>query len=270
MTQAKLKRAYADGPYGQIHYRAVRGAESGKTPLVCLHASPLSGIVYENWIAEMGKDRDCFAPDTPGFGNSDAPPAPVEIPDFARAIIRFMDEIGVRQADVMGYHTGSFTSVELARSYPDRIRKVVLISAPIFNEQELADYRKNIVNRPTPTFEAMLAQSLDGWRKNGRGWFTDMPEDRYIDMRLESMRRFRTTSWGFRAAFNHDLAKALSETRQPVLVLNPQDDLWEQTPRAKPYLNAQSRVHDLPGWTHGMMDAHTAELAAIVRQFLDG
>jgi hypothetical protein len=41
------------------------------------------------------------------------------------------------------------------------------------------------------------------------------------------------------------------------------------TPRAKPLLNAQSRIHDLPGWTHGHLDAHTAEMAAVVRRFLD-
>jgi len=50
-------------------------------------------------------------------------------------------------------------------------------------------------------------------------------------------------------------------------LLNPDDDLAEQTPRAAPLLK-NGRIHDLP-YSHGMLDAHTAEIAAILRQFLD-
>jgi pimeloyl-ACP methyl ester carboxylesterase len=266
---AKFKRAYVDGPFGQIHFRYVRPASSGLTPLVCLHASPLSGIVYETWLEEMGKDRPAFAPDTPGYGSSDTPPSPPQIPDFARSILRFLDEMQIARADIMGYHTGSFTAIDLAKTFPDRVRKVVLISAPIFNDQELANYRRTML-RPAPSFEQMLATTLDNVRKNGRGMFTDLPTDeRYWDISLERMRHYRTSSWGFAAAFNYDLAGTIAKVTQPILVLNPQDDLWEQTPRAKPYLNAQSRIHDLPGRTHGMLDSHTAEIARVVRAFLD-
>jgi pimeloyl-ACP methyl ester carboxylesterase len=99
--------------------------------------------------------------------------------------------------------------------------------------------------------------------------FRDVPsDDRYVDISLERMRRFRTGPWGFRAAFNYDLTKALPEIAQPVLILNPEDDVWLQTPRAKPFLR-NGRIHDLPGWTHGFIDSHTAETAAVVRPFLD-
>jgi len=30
-----------------------------------------------------------------------------------------------------------------------------------------------------------------------------------------------------------------------------------------------SRIHDLPGWSHGFLDLKTPEAAAIVRKFLD-
>ncbi|MBM3513458.1 MAG: alpha/beta hydrolase [Alphaproteobacteria bacterium] len=264
-----FKRAYADGPYGQIHYRYVMPTQATQIPLLCLHASPLSSVVYENWIVEIGRDRMALAPDTPGFGSSDGPPTPVEIPDFADAMIRLLDELKIERADVMGYHTGSFTSVDLARRYPNRIRKVVMISAPIFTPEELAE-RKKGMNNPPPTFEQMMERTLDGWRKTGKGMFRDVPtDDRFFDIRLDSMRRYRTSNWGFRAAYNYDLAKGLAEVKQPVLLLNPEDDVWHMTPRAKPYLNAQSRLLDLPGWTHGAMDMHTAEMTKIVRDFLD-
>ena len=264
----ELRRAYVDGPHGQIHYRYVHPAESGKLPLLCLHPSPLSGVVYDNWLIEMGRDRYSLAPDTPGYGSSAAPPTPPEIADFATATIRFMDELGIERADVMGYHTGSLTSVELARSYPERIRKVVMISAPLFTETELAQYRKTLLG-PPPDLVDMLARAVESLRAQPRGMFQDVPTDqRYWEISIERMRQFSTNSWGFRAAFNYDLTESLPEVEQPVLILNPEDDLWEQTPRAEPYLQ-NGRIHDLPGWTHGAMDGHTTEMARVVREFLD-
>jgi pimeloyl-ACP methyl ester carboxylesterase len=263
-----LRMAYADGPYGQIHYRVAAPESSSRLPLLCLHASPLSGIVYDQWLLEIARDRIGLAPDTPGYGSSAAPPQPVAIADYAAAMLRFMDELGLRQVDVMGYHTGSLTSIELARRHPDRVRHVVMISAPIFTAPELERLRATSAP-PAASFEVALARVLENWRRDGKGMFRDATEDRVIDMRLETLRRYRTSNWGFRAAFDYDLAKTLPEVQQPVLLLNPEDDLWTMTPRAKPLLNARSRIHDLPGWTHGHLDAHTAQMAAIVRAFLD-
>ncbi|MBL8630971.1 MAG: alpha/beta hydrolase [Rhodospirillaceae bacterium] len=264
---AQVKRGYADGPYGQIHYRYVKPEKSKSLPLICLHASPLSGIVYDRWIEEMGKDRNAFAPDTPGYGGSDTPPEPVQIPDFANAMIRFMDELRIERTDIMGYHTGSFTAVDLARRFPKRIRKVVMISAPVFTDEEKAKMRDT--EGRAVGYEQMLETTLNNARTRGRGMFQDTTDERYRDITLERMRHWRTSSWGFRATLTYDLIQGISEVKQPMLVLNPQDDLWEQTPRAKPYLNAQSRIHDLPGRTHGMMDGHTVEIATVVRGFLD-
>lgn len=266
---AGLRMGYADGPWGQIHFRAVTPAQrSARTPLVCLHASPLSGLVYDNWLREMGRDRLALAPDTPGYGGSATPPARPAIGDYAEAMLRFLDELGLEQVDVMGYHTGSLTSVELARRHPKRVRHVVMISAPMFTAEELAKLRASS-GAPAPSFDVALERTVTNWRREGRGMFRDATDDRVIDMRLDSLRHFRTSNWGFLAAFDYDLAQALPQLAQPVLVLNPEDDLWTMTPRAKPLLNARSRIHDLPGWTHGHLDAHTVEMATIVRGFLD-
>jgi pimeloyl-ACP methyl ester carboxylesterase len=264
-----LRMAYADGPWGQLHYRLVTpAARTSRPPLLCLHASPLSGLVYDRWLLEIGRDRLALAPDTPGYGSSAAPPQPPAIGDYADAMLRFIDQLGLREVDVMGYHTGALTSVEFARRHPGRVRHVVMISAPIFTPAELETLRASSAT-PVPSFEVALERLLANWRREGKGMFRDASEDRVIDMRLDSLRRFRTASWGFRAAFDYDLTKTLPELRQPVLVLNPEDDLWTMTPRAKPLLNSRSRIHDLPGWTHGHLDAHTAEMATIVRGFLD-
>ena len=263
---AGVRKAYGDGPFGQVHYRYAGDRALKEVPLLCLHASPLSGIVYDHWLAEMGKDRFVVAPDTPGYGGSDTPPTPPRIEDLADAMIGFMDSVGLPTVDVMGYHTGSLISADLAMRYPGRIRKVVMISAPIFDAAIIEEYSGRIYD-PPPALADVLASTAEGLRKNGRGMFRDMTEERYADVSIERLRHFRTSNWGFRAAFAYDLKKALREIEQPILILNPEDDLWELTPRAKPYLN-NGRIHDLPGWTHGHLDRHTEAMATIVRAFL--
>ena len=268
-----MKRGYVDGPYGQIHYRIVRPKRASRTPLMCLHASPLSSAVYDNWIREIGKDRIAVAPDTPGYGGSDTPPRPVEIADFSTAMIRFMDEMKFKVVDVMGYHTGSLTSVELARRHPGRIRKVVVISAPNWTDGERAESRAR-VNVPAPTYEQMLENTLNGYRNQGKGLFRDMPDEQYFDVQIERMRHYRTSNWGFRAAYNYDILEAMQYVEQPLLVLNPEDDVYEKTRRVRALIDSgkirNARMHDLPGWTHGHMDIHTVEMANVVRKFLDG
>ena len=52
-----------------------------------------------------------------------------------------------------------------------------------------------------------------------------------------------------------------------MLVINPDDDLAEQTPRARPLVQRGEFV-DLP-YKHGMLDIHTGEIAKIVNRFLN-
>ncbi len=143
----------------------------------------------------MGRDRYTLAPDTPGYGGSDGPSAPPEIADYARAFIRFLDEMKLKRVDLMGYHTGSMTAIELARRFPQRVRKIVMISAPIFTPEELVPLRATMGR--SVTYDAMLQTTLDNWRQVGKGMFRDEPtDDRYIDISLDRMRRFRSGGWG--------------------------------------------------------------------------
>ena len=114
----------------------------------------------------------------------------------------------------------------------------------------------------------MLDSTLKGFRTQGQGLFRDMPPERYYDVQLDRMRHYRTSNWGFQAAYQYDIGAMLRQVKQPVLILNPEDDVWEKTPRVKNDIQ-NGRIQDFPGWTHGHLDIHTAEMAKVVREFLD-
>ena len=102
-------RRYLDLNYGQLHYRV---AGSGGMPLVCLHMSPYSGAMYEPLMGEMASDHMVIAPDTPGYGMSDRLPGKPTISDYAQAIILLLEGLEISQADLLGFHTGTFIAAK--------------------------------------------------------------------------------------------------------------------------------------------------------------
>jgi hypothetical protein len=95
------------------------------------------------------------------------------------------------------------------------------------------------------------------------------PAARRWNIFLDRARNLDMPSWGHRAVYRYALQDVLPTIDAPILILNPEDDLWTMTPRAAPSLK-NGRVRDLPGWTTGFMTAKAAETAVIVRDFLDG
>jgi pimeloyl-ACP methyl ester carboxylesterase len=262
-----FRKGYARGRFGQIHYRMAQPATAtGRPPLLCFHMSPNSGRIYETFLQHMGSDRIAVAPDTPGFGDSDPPGSPPEISDYAAAMGDLIDSLGFGSVDVMGYHTGSETCLELALQRPDQVRRLVLVSAPIFSDAELADHRAHYARDELTADGSHLEkrwQSHLYWAMEG--WTREQVAYQFPD----SLRRQDIAWWGHNAAFNFPTAEKLASVTQPVLVLNPEDDLHEQSLRAAGLIK-QGRIHELPGWGHGFLDLFPEQAAALVRSHLDG
>ena len=105
------------------------GGGDDRPALVLLHG--LSGR-WQNWLltmpAFMGTHR-CIAPDLPGFGASSMPADGISIRGYARLVDQLCDVLGARRAVVAGNSMGGFVGAELAIAFPERVEKLVLVSA---------------------------------------------------------------------------------------------------------------------------------------------
>jgi pimeloyl-ACP methyl ester carboxylesterase len=266
MTMARVTRHYVDGRFGQMHYRrAAPVRDAGRPPLLMFHMSPYSSVIYDTVMGVIGDDRLVIAVDTPGFGNSDPPPAPPEITDYAAAMGDVMDALALRNVDLLGFHTGSKIALELAIQRPNQVRKVVMVSAAIFTDAELAEHRETYGKTELTDDGSHLVK----WWQSARRWSM---KGRTLEQiaRVFYARTMRPaiSCWGHRAAFNTKTADLLPKVAQPILILNPEDDIWPLTPRARPLLR-NGRIHDLPGWSHGFLDMKPREAAALIEDFLD-
>lgn len=262
------RRVYVEGPFGQMHLRMAGESSPGNPPLVCFHLSPLSSRLYERFLDRLAQRGRCaLAIDTPGFGMSDAPPAPPAISDYSRAMAAAVDALDIEcPIDLMGYHTGSMIAADLAAEHPDKVRRLVLVSAPIFTEAERAHLRQLYGPTPPHLDGSHLVERWASFVHHylGRGLGLDDVADMFPERLLGRAHSW----WGHNAAFGFAPDMRLPEIRQPVLVLNPNDDLQAETRRAAPIIR-NGRILEVPGWGHGFLDGYTNDAAALVESFLE-
>jgi pimeloyl-ACP methyl ester carboxylesterase len=273
MTVA-IRRAYADNIHGQLHYR-IAGAQgdAARPALLCLHQTPRSGWEWEPIMPGLAQGRVVLAPDTPGYGASDAPPQPVGIPDFADAMIRFMDDMQAAGTappgpfDILGYHTGCVTATHMARTWPDRVRRIVLIGLAAYDAETRAARLANIGRFPIPEANDLSHVT--------RLW--DLTET-MVDPRASPQWRHRALAeslstgvrlpWGFLAVYGFDFHQAMAEVRQPVLVINLGDDLQTVT-QANYARYSDVRKVDIPEAAHGALALEPDRFVDLIGGFLD-
>lgn len=268
-----VSRAYASSRFGQLHYRIARPLRpSTAPPLLCLHQTPGNGSDWQPIIAELARTRIVVAPDTPGYGMSDPPPEPASIPDFAAIMARFMDDMAGQGLlppgpfDVMGMHTGSITATEMARSLPQRVRRAVLFGLAAYPEnlraEKLAKLRDNF---PLPANDLTHVEKL--WAIISKLSDPRMSaEQRHIGM-AECLRLGSRMPWGYIAVYRYDFLGAMPQVTQPVLVVNPQDDLWNVTRETSARIPGSRRL-DLPGVAHGVLALERDRLVGEINAFL--
>jgi len=266
MYKKNIYRKYINLPYGQIHLRISGNKKLKKRPLLCFHLSPVSGIVYESWLIEMGKDRLVIAPDTPGFGMSDHTKEEPSIHDYAKIMKEVIHSLELKDIDIMGYHTGSKICVELANIINEKIKHLVLISSPIYTLNELNKQRKVMGNYIEPKENG--SHLVNVWKNLWKWKGPNQTASDIMKIFPDQIKGGKRTHWGHKAAFDYEYPDALKNILSPILILNPNDDLVDYTKRAKKYL-VNGKILELTNLGHGFLDHNTSEISISIREFLD-
>lgn len=112
------------------HIVYLAGPEDGP-PVVLLHG--LGGSALGEWfrVGPLLADRfRLIVPDLPGHGLGPADGSP-DIDDVADDVVGILDALGLTDVDVVGYSMGAAIAVSLAGRRPGRVRRLVLVGAPL-------------------------------------------------------------------------------------------------------------------------------------------
>ena len=108
----------------KIHYlEAGRGA-----PVILLHGSGGEGARWMPTIQGLAPDFRVIAPDQIGWGASDKPMTIYHSGVFAEFLARFMREIGVSKASLVGQSMGAGVALQMAVHYPQLVDRMVLVN----------------------------------------------------------------------------------------------------------------------------------------------
>src|SRR5690349_8160790 len=108
----------------KIHY-----IEAGRgTPVILLHGMGGEGARWMPTIKGLASEFRVIAPDQIGWGASDKPMTIYHSGVFAEFLARFMREIGVTKAALVGQSMGAGVALQMAVHYPQLVDRMVLVN----------------------------------------------------------------------------------------------------------------------------------------------
>jgi pimeloyl-ACP methyl ester carboxylesterase len=122
----------------EIDGRRVNVVEMGDgPPLLLVHG--LSGC-WQNWlenIPHFARSHRVIAPDLPGFGSSEMPREEISIAGYARFLEELCDALSIDAAAVVGNSMGGHVASELAIGSPQRVERLMLVSAAGISAEQI-------------------------------------------------------------------------------------------------------------------------------------
>jgi pimeloyl-ACP methyl ester carboxylesterase len=131
-TEPRLRRAYFDCRYGQLHMRYAIPGGGGfdeATTLMCIAGAPGSGRFFAPLLLPLGRDRSVYAPDLPGCGESDGSAEGLTNTAIAKALGDFLDSMHVRHVDLLAHDSGVAVAAALLQQRAAQVGRVVLSPA---------------------------------------------------------------------------------------------------------------------------------------------
>jgi len=122
-----------------IHVRS-----GGKGPaVVLLHGYGETGDMWAPLAADLARDHTVVVPDLRGLGLSSKPASGFDKKTQAGDVSGVLDALGVQQADVVAHDIGNMVAFQFAAQHPERVRRLVLIDAPVPGVGPWEDILKN-------------------------------------------------------------------------------------------------------------------------------
>jgi len=112
----------------KIHYLK---AGSGKNTLVLFHGFGDTSHMWIPLFEEFGRDYTIIAPDMRGLGESSRPAAGYDKKTIAADIHELLKTLGYEKIDLVGHDIGLMVAYAYAAQYPNDVRKLALLEAPI-------------------------------------------------------------------------------------------------------------------------------------------
>lgn len=277
-----IESAYFDVESLRVHCLT---AGAGGTFVLLLHGGGQDSARFslKHAIEPLARDHQVFAPDWPGYGESEQPDAEHDIEFYAGFLGNLMDTLGLDRASLVGISMGGGAALGFALHSPERVDKLVLVDSYGLGSEAPMTWlgyvlvRTPLVNR---LIWSLLPRSRQVTRWNLYAAFHDrravteqMVEEAFqTHSRPGAGRAFRSfvrneVRW---SGLRTDFSERLHEIKVPTLILHGENDravpvAWAR--RAHECI-ANSKLHTIENCGHVPSRERPKEFNRVLKQFL--
>ena len=251
---------------GEITLSYVTFGDMTGEPVILLHGytdNSRSWSLIGPWLEEFHVE----ALDLRGHGSSQIFDCCYGLDRLAHDVVLFMDHVGIEKAHVVGHSLGAMTAAVLAASYPERVDRLVLISAatevPEGAREWLWDNVPALVHPVDPDSQFMLDWY---WNPN------PVDEDFLTRERAESAARPPEVWMGVLTALSMtDWAPLARRITAPTLVIwGDQDGFFPaETQETLREVLPAARFETFAGYGHNMFWEAPERAGTMIRDFLN-
>jgi 2-hydroxy-6-oxonona-2,4-dienedioate hydrolase len=196
LLDTPFRQAWIDA--GGLRTRFVQAGDPANPPLVLLHGTAGSLENFAANFAAYAKHFNCIAFDMIGSGMTDKPDFDYETGHYVKHAVDFLNAMGIKKASLIGLSLGARVASRLAVDYPDRVEKLILLSATAyFPAKPIQDdiKRSRSAAAANPTWASIVEIFKGLFHEPGKVW------DDLVATRLSIYRRA-----DMKAAMPHILA----------------------------------------------------------------
>ena len=125
-----------------ILYEKMGGGE----PLLLVHGLLATGEMFGPVLDAFARHHTVFVPDLRGYGSSMHLEEPSTVEQHVRDLIRLLDHLDIRGADVLGYSQGGAVALQIVHDHPERVRRLMLVNAFAHNGFTVRERLENRVS----------------------------------------------------------------------------------------------------------------------------
>lgn len=243
-------------------------------PILLVHGFAVAGLqTFEPWASEQLRGRSLILPDLLGYGHSERIPAPgpwYSVQGYSDALVQMLDQLGVRQVDLISHSFGGSVALRFALDHPDRVRRIVFISAAIYVEPSVAE---GIVQLPLGIGRAVT------WHAFGAGpWSINVLGCRDRGCQWVELAKIRDTTDTLRAMMSstREYPAAQQLTRdlpglksRPLIIWGRKDNIVPLTQGERLAEATGGRLVIIDNSVHMPHLREPERVGGIVREFLD-
>ena len=129
-------------------------------PIVALHGGLGSGEMFAQVMPQLTAHHQVIAVDLQGHGRTADIDRPMDVRLMADDIAALIDHLGLAKPDVVGYSLGGGVALHLAVRYPDKVERLVIVSANVRRDAIPAEMLANRFAFELPTTRTVLVEQF--------------------------------------------------------------------------------------------------------------